>query len=164
MDSDGNVHLSLVTSKTKVATPDNSPSRTVRCSPARAIASSRPTSVRSATQLRSRLDRQYYCKTYVGNRVSHTVELIPPDRWNHVVGTDKPADCASRGLFPSELVNHELWWNGPDWLKLPSTERPKQSTVPELPEPSDEEREGCIHSITQQRTPVIALDRYSSYT
>ena len=47
-------------------------------------------------------------KTYIGNRVSHTIELIPPDRWNHVKGTDNPADCASRGLFPSELLDHEL--------------------------------------------------------
>ena len=43
-------------------------------------------------------------KTFVGNRVSHIVELISPDRWRHVSGTDNPADCASRGLFPSELL------------------------------------------------------------
>lgn len=40
-------------------------------------------------------------KTYVGNRVSGITELIAPDRWNHVNGADNPADCASRGLFPS---------------------------------------------------------------
>ena len=45
-------------------------------------------------------------KTFVGNRLSHIMQIIPPDRWNHV---SSPADCASRGLFPSELVGHELW-------------------------------------------------------
>ncbi len=33
---------------------------------------------------------------------------------------ENPADYASRGLFPSELLDHDLWWNGPAWLKLPS--------------------------------------------
>ena len=53
-------------------------------------------------------------KPYVGNRVSHIIESIPPDRWNHVSGTENPADCASRGLYPSELLEHRLWWDGPD--------------------------------------------------
>ena len=37
-------------------------------------------------------------KTFVGNRVATTIELIPPERWRHVVGTENPAECASRGL------------------------------------------------------------------
>ena len=52
-------------------------------------------------------------KTFVGNRVSSFVEHIPPDRWNHVNGGENPANCASRGLFPSELLEYELWWKGP---------------------------------------------------
>ena len=43
-------------------------------------------------------------KTFVGNRISHIVELISPDRWRYVNGTDDPADCVSRGLLPSELL------------------------------------------------------------
>ena len=35
------------------------------------------------------------------------------------------ADCASRGMFPSELLSRALWWNGPHWLKLPASEWPK---------------------------------------
>lgn len=29
---------------------------------------------------------------------------------------NNPADCASRGLFPSQLISHPLWWNGPSFL------------------------------------------------
>ncbi len=49
-------------------------------------------------------------KTYVGNKVSAT------NRWNHVRGLENPADCASHGIFPSELLNHQLWWKGPTQL------------------------------------------------
>ena len=49
-------------------------------------------------------------KPFVGNRVAEIMEMIPPNRWRHVSGASNPADCASRGLYPSELVNHTLWW------------------------------------------------------
>ncbi len=52
-------------------------------------------------------------KTYVGNRVSDIVACIPQSRWGHVKGLENPADCGSRGLFPSELLEHDLWWSGP---------------------------------------------------
>ena len=47
-------------------------------------------------------------KTFVGNRVSEVMELIPPNRWQHVKGSDNPADSASRGVFPAELIKHVL--------------------------------------------------------
>ena len=65
-------------------------------------------------------------KTFVGNRVSSIMELIPPEKWNHINGLDNPADSASRGLFPSELLRHELWWNGPLWLRLLPTDWPQR--------------------------------------
>ena len=42
--------------------------------------------------------------TYVGNRVSCIVEPLTPIQWNHVIAVQNPADCASRGLFPFELL------------------------------------------------------------
>ena len=45
-------------------------------------------------------------KTYVGNH-----SWFHPS--GHVCSADNPADCASRGLYTSELLNHSLWWNGP---------------------------------------------------
>ena len=101
-------------------------------------------------------------KTYVGNRTSHIMELIPPDRWNHVSGMDNPADCASRGVFPTELLNHHLWWDGPTWLKLPSSGWPQQLSVP-VPESSDEECRVCHLTLVEQNTPIIPLDRFSSF-
>lgn len=37
--------------------------------------------------------------------------------WHHIRGEDNPADCASRGLSPNELIQHDLWWNGPRFLR-----------------------------------------------
>jgi hypothetical protein len=55
-------------------------------------------------------------KTYVANRVSQIQLLLPEAQWRHVPGRDNPADCASRGITPSELIDHRLWWTGPAWL------------------------------------------------
>ena len=101
-------------------------------------------------------------KTFVGNRVSTIMELIPPEKWNHVSGQHNPADCASRGLFPSELVQHSLWWDGPQWLKQSPADWPKQSPLPpsDLPE---EEREVALHTTVADHSPVIPVDRYSSF-
>jgi len=35
------------------------------------------------------------------------------------------ADCASRGLSATALTAHEIWWNGPSWLKNDSANWPK---------------------------------------
>ena len=60
-------------------------------------------------------------KTFVSNRVANIVEDVPATCWRHVSGVENPADCASRGVMPSELIEHELWWNGPEWLSEEST-------------------------------------------
>ena len=101
-------------------------------------------------------------KPYVGNRVSHIIESIPPDRWNHVSGTENPADCASRGLYPSELLEHRLWWDGPDWLKRPASDWPFQAAIPTT-ESLDEIRLICHHSVLERATLVIPLNCHSSY-
>ena len=63
-------------------------------------------------------------KTFVGNQVSEIMDTLPPDCWRHVPTKYNPADCASRGVTPAELLQHELWWEGPPWLKLDSSSWP----------------------------------------
>ena len=101
-------------------------------------------------------------KAYVGNRVSTIIDLIPPDKWRHVKGTENPADCASRGLYPSELLNHSLWWDGPTWLKKPPGSWPERMPIP----PNQQEVEQGevslhIHALTPK--PIIPIDRFSSF-
>lgn len=51
-----------------------------------------------------------------------------------------PADCASRGVTPQELLAHPLWWRGPtflldtdSWLKDPDLL--KQDELPDQRRP-----------------------------
>lgn len=62
--------------------------------------------------------------TFVANRTSLIQDLSSPSIWRHVPTKENPVDCASRGLFPSELVDHPLWWTGPSFLLSPSDEWP----------------------------------------
>lgn len=56
-------------------------------------------------------------KIFVSNRVHQVQNLLPECKWRHVPSEQNPADCASRGLQPSELKGHDLYWNGPDFLR-----------------------------------------------
>ncbi|XP_075162899.1 uncharacterized protein LOC142235534 [Haematobia irritans] len=67
----------------------------------------------------------YQWKTFVANRVSKITEIVNNNHWSHVESKDNPADIGSRGAYPHEFMNNELWRNGPSWLKLPSSSWPK---------------------------------------
>ncbi|XP_050295689.1 uncharacterized protein LOC126735663 [Anthonomus grandis grandis] len=54
--------------------------------------------------------------TFVSNRVSYIQEKLSADCWAHVRSENNPADCATRGLLPSELLHFEKWWAGPGFL------------------------------------------------
>lgn len=55
-------------------------------------------------------------EAYVVNRVTKIKRIIPANEWHYVKSEQNPADCASRGLLPTKLLNFNLWWQGPDFL------------------------------------------------
>ena len=69
---------------------------------------------------------------------------------------------ASRGLLPSELMNHHLWLCGPPWISLDQAEWPQKNFV---------ECEAVVEEvITRVSTPderpecVVSPGKYSSYS
>lgn len=74
---------------------------------------------------------------------------------------ENPADCASRGLKPSELGRHVLYWNGPSFL-LDSPDK-WTSEVPRLPVEEIPEVKSASLLISSDQNNSEWFDRYSSY-
>ncbi len=55
-------------------------------------------------------------KPWVANRVSTIQSLSNPERWKFIAGVQNPADLVTRGVSAEELIDSDLWWNGPKAL------------------------------------------------
>ena len=51
---------------------------------------------------------------------------------------------------------------GGTWLRLPSGNWPTQSSLPSE-SPAEEERDICLHTVTNNLNPVISLERFLSF-
>ncbi|XP_072384547.1 uncharacterized protein [Diabrotica undecimpunctata] len=79
--------------------------------------------------------------TFVANRVTQIQELTSNHTWRHVRSKDNPADILSRGATPLQLLDCDLWFNGPQFLSDPHFDfnlfvynGPSSINVDELPE------------------------------
>ncbi|CAI6344284.1 unnamed protein product [Macrosiphum euphorbiae] len=61
-------------------------------------------------------------KTFVAHRVSEMTKL---NEWNHVRTQDNPADLISRSCGADQIINNDLWLEGPHWLADNSENWPK---------------------------------------
>ncbi|KAH0950317.1 hypothetical protein HN011_002311, partial [Eciton burchellii] len=77
--------------------------------------------------------------TYVANRVSEIQTALSGATWYHVPSKKNPADCASYGLSTAMLLSHDLWWNGPAWLRRSSTMWPKRDPAMSVDETTSKE-------------------------
>ncbi|XP_029679981.1 uncharacterized protein LOC115245695 [Formica exsecta] len=99
-------------------------------------------------------------KTYVANRVAQIQLTLPNAQWRHVPGRENPADCASRGIAPSELAHHALWWTGPEWLRQPELSWPKKNL--EAPKDEPPEKTATTHHAAAVEIEPELLLRFSS--
>ncbi|XP_072158658.1 uncharacterized protein [Bemisia tabaci] len=87
----------------------------------------------------------YRLKTFVANRVAFIQESVPNANWHHVESKDNPADCLSRGIYAHQLISHDLWFKGPNWL---SDDPERWRCLPLPPATAD---------IPESRSPAICL-------
>ena len=57
--------------------------------------------------------------TYVANRVQQIRDHTQPEQWKYVNSDNNPADDASRGLSPKDLLKTSRWLRGPTFLWEP---------------------------------------------
>ncbi|XP_043861736.1 uncharacterized protein LOC122756412 [Drosophila santomea] len=108
--------------------------------------------------------------TYVCNRTSEILSDFPRSCWNHVRTEDNPADCASRGLHPSKLLEHRLWWKGPSWLATPTSEWPPSTSKFSVSSSFDvntEERAikpTTLHNLPDESIHELLIHKFSTWT
>ncbi|XP_059222185.1 uncharacterized protein LOC131996637 [Stomoxys calcitrans] len=103
-----------------------------------------------------------YWATFVANRVSKIVEVISPSNWSHVTSECNPADLASRGVYPRDLLESRLWWKGPQWLMESCDSWPVTGHVPS--EIIEIERKSLKVNFTYFNHFEDILDRFSSFS
>ena len=100
-------------------------------------------------------------KVFITNRVHSVLQATSPKSWRHVPTAENPADCASRGLMPAELLKHQLWWEGPEWLHQDPISVPWQP--PRKPLLAPELRLSSSINTIQVTPPPMLETRYSHY-
>lgn len=97
-------------------------------------------------------------KTFIANRVSEILTILERKQWSHVSTKNNPADCASRGMKPSELIDFELWRKGPSWLedKVINYERKSFETKEEKKKPK------LCHLVTDVDNNDLLWTKYST--
>lgn len=99
-------------------------------------------------------------KAFVYNRIDEIHDLTSRDSWRHIPTDLNPADLASRGADPSQLVNSSLWWTGPEFLKLDESNWPRSPNIDNANLPEIK----VLQSNVETKNSFIDLERYSNIT
>ena len=105
-------------------------------------------------------------KIFVGNRVAKIQHKLPCASWKYVGTDNNPADVATRGVLPNPLLSHELWWTGPNFLLLSSSEWPSSHNFSPSSEITtelhNEEKKSALVGTVETDTIQQLLLRFSS--
>lgn len=97
--------------------------------------------------------------TFVVNRVTAVQNVSSISEWHHVKSAENPADIISRGIPASQLVNHDLWWNGPAFLRETFSYPESQTTVDPQTAPKNRKITKCF--ATRVRETIFDTSKHS---
>lgn len=55
-------------------------------------------------------------QVFISNRVSQIQSLTNINDWKYIKSENNAADLLSRGIFPEQILDCSMWWNGPEFL------------------------------------------------
>ena len=88
---------------------------------------------------------------FFANRVAEFLDITNVSKWNHVSGSNNPADIGTRAINVDELKRSE-WLTGPAWLKQRKNEWPEQEN---LTFASDEQNNQMVFSAkVEEKKPI----------
>ncbi|CAI6347553.1 unnamed protein product [Macrosiphum euphorbiae] len=86
-------------------------------------------------------------KIFVTNRVAKIRQLLPDCVWSYVSTLDNPADPASRGLMPKLMLSSSIYWDGPEFLRIPEDQWPPSRFIPLAPEQLPDTRPNVVATL-----------------
>lgn len=92
--------------------------------------------------------------------VEHRVKEIRKSNldWRYVPTHLNPADCASRGITPNQLISHELWWHGPEFLLGNRENWPENKAASKMTDIH------VLSTFTPSPIDLWPLEKYSTFT
>ena len=111
-------------------------------------------------------DKQFH--TFVANRLAVIHDGSKPSQWNFVESARNPADDVSRGLTPEELLLHDRWFKGPEFLRKQEESWPVPSSpLPSIPDQDPEIKSqgqtNCITMVSEEGSLNLMIQRYLSW-
>lgn len=101
-------------------------------------------------------------KPFVGNRTTEILNVTNSSQWHHIKSADNPADCASRGISPGELMQSQLWWEGPAFLRESVEIRYPDFTIPETTLEAKPKAKVSYLCTSEPNECTMYLNRYSN--
>ncbi|KAJ8939437.1 hypothetical protein NQ318_010621 [Aromia moschata] len=100
---------------------------------------------------------------FVGNRLLEIRSLTPSESWRHAPGNLNPADLPSRGCSAKHLFESR-WWEGPSWLRQPSSQWARQHFECDEEEIGKEKRKKPVVCLLNSNLDEWHMTYFSSYT
>ncbi|KAG6454118.1 hypothetical protein O3G_MSEX008494 [Manduca sexta] len=102
-------------------------------------------------------------KTFVANRVQEIINIMPRSCWRYIKSEHNPADCASRGITALQLIEHNLWWQGPSLLQNNCYKEIQQQYFTWYQEVKKAKHVNVAEHVTENSIIYQLLSKYSSF-
>lgn len=176
-ENDRNLHVSLVMSKTKVAPIEEISVPRLELKAATLLAELTSEVIESMHKPPQKINLWSDSKAvlawikgdinrwkmYVSNRIKVILKHTKAENWLYVPTKENPADIASRGVAPENLIQNDMWWHGPSWVALNDKYWPEQSNYYQTKEEEKSQKEiKALNTIINPTLPKF-ITKYSSF-